>query len=41
MKQVCAMDKIPLPRPVLKGRLSVEEAIYDRISQRNLMQVLL
>jgi SagB-type dehydrogenase family enzyme len=29
------MDKIPLPRPVLKGRLSVEEAIYDRISRRN------
>ena len=29
------MDKIPLPRPVLKGRLSVEEAIYGRISRRN------
>ena len=28
------MDKIPLPRPVLKGRLSVEEAIHDRISRR-------
>jgi SagB-type dehydrogenase family enzyme len=36
MKQeVSAMDKIPLPRPVLKGRLSVEEAIYGRISRRN------
>jgi hypothetical protein len=29
------MDEIPLPRAVLKGRLSVEEAIYDRISRRN------
>ena len=29
------MDKIPLPRPLLKGHLSVEEGIYDRISRRN------
>lgn len=29
------MDKIPLPRPVFKGHLSVEEAIHNRISRRN------
>lgn len=29
------VKKIPLPRPVLKGRVSVEEAIYSRISRRS------
>ena len=29
------MDKIPLPRPVIKGGLSVEEAIHGRISRRS------
>lgn len=29
------MDKIPLSRPEIKGRLSVEEAIHDRISRRS------
>ena len=29
------MDKISLPQPEIKGRLSVEEAIHDRISRRS------
>ena len=29
------MDKISLPQPVIKGRVSVEEAIHDRISRRS------
>lgn len=35
MQEAVAVEKISLPRPVLEGQVSVEKAIYNRISRRS------